>query len=41
MPIYEPGLKEIVENNCKELRLTFDTSLEKNIDGKDILFIAV
>lgn len=41
MPIYEPGLKEIVQKNHKEWRLKFDTSLKKNLDGKDVLFIAV
>ena len=41
MPIYEPGLAELVENNAKAGRLTFTTSLAEGIEGADAVFIAV
>ena len=41
MPIYEPGLAELVENNVEAGRLTFTTSLAGGIEGADAIFIAV
>lgn len=41
IPIYEPGLAEIIERNRDEKRLTFTTSLEEHIDNCDLVFIAV
>ncbi len=41
LPIYEPGLDEIVERNYKKARLHFSTSLEESIIGAQIVFIAV
>ncbi len=41
IPIYEPGLTEIVENNIKRERLYFTTSLKEGIQGCDAVFIAV
>lgn len=41
LPIYEPGLKEIMERNSKEQRLFFTTNLAETIRGSDIAFIAV
>ena len=41
LPIYEPGLDEIVERNFKKGRLHFSTSLEEAIVGAQIVFIAV
>ncbi len=41
IPIYEPGLEEIVLRNIQKGRLTFTTKLEEVIDGSDAVFIAV
>src|SRR5574344_2937249 len=41
MPIYEPGIKELVDKNVREGRLTFSESLESIIDGVSIIFSAV
>ncbi len=41
VPIYEPGLEEIVKRNLKEERLSFTTSLKDGINFGDIIFIAV
>jgi UDPglucose 6-dehydrogenase len=41
MPIYEPGLKELVERNVRAGRLSFTTSYEEGLDGTDFVFIAV
>jgi UDPglucose 6-dehydrogenase len=41
MPIYEPGLEELVRRNRQEGRLTFTTSLEKAVQDAQIVFIAV
>lgn len=41
LPIYEPGLDEIVERNFKKERLHFGTSLKEAIVGAQIIFIAV
>lgn len=41
MPIYEPGLEELVEKNVREGRLSFSFDFEDAILGKDVLFIAV
>ena len=41
MPIYEPGLDVLVENNVKAGRLTFITEPEQAIKNADIVFVAV
>jgi UDPglucose 6-dehydrogenase len=41
MPIYEPGLKELVDRNVKAGRLSFTTSYQEGMDGTEFVFIAV
>jgi UDPglucose 6-dehydrogenase len=41
MPIYEPGLAELVERNVRAGRLSFTTSYEEGLDGTEFVFIAV
>jgi UDPglucose 6-dehydrogenase len=41
MPIYEPGLEELVRRNRQENRLTFTTMLPKAVRAASIIFIAV
>jgi UDPglucose 6-dehydrogenase len=41
MPIYEPGLAELVEKNVREHRLAFTTSLREAAEGAAAVFIAV
>jgi len=41
MPIYEPGLEEMVNRNRQENRLTFTTTLAKAVRESAIIFIAV
>jgi UDPglucose 6-dehydrogenase len=41
IPIYEPGLSELVLNNTKENRLNFTTSLVDGVQASEFVFIAV
>ena len=41
MPIFEPGLAELVTSNAKSGRLTFTTDLAEGIAGASAIFIAV
>ena len=41
IPIYEPGLEEMIPRNVREERLRFTTDLGDAVEASDILFIAV
>src|SRR5919112_4660033 len=41
IPIYEPGLEELVRRNRSEKRLTFTTALDRGVRNAQIIFIAV
>ncbi|MBW2981141.1 UDP-glucose/GDP-mannose dehydrogenase family protein [Candidatus Woesearchaeota archaeon] len=41
VPIYEPGLNELIERNAKEKRLLFSTNLNEAIKSAEIIFICV
>lgn len=41
MPIYEPGLDRLVEENVRDGRLTFTTDLKQAVQGADAVFLAV
>jgi len=41
MPIYEPGLEELVKRNVEAKRLSFTNSTEEGVVKSDIIFIAV
>ncbi|MCM8760840.1 MAG: UDP-glucose/GDP-mannose dehydrogenase family protein [Candidatus Omnitrophica bacterium] len=41
MPIYEPGLSDLIKRNVKESRLSFTTNLKESVNRSDIIFIAV
>ncbi len=41
MPIYEPGLEDLVERNVQAGRLSFTTDLKEAVAGADSVFIAV
>jgi len=41
LPIYEPGLDEMVNRNVEKKRLHFSTNLAEAIQGSEVVFIAV
>ncbi|MPZ18057.1 MAG: nucleotide sugar dehydrogenase [Luteitalea sp.] len=41
LPIYEPGLQELVDRNTEEKRLSFTTNLPRAVRSSSLVFIAV
>ncbi len=41
IPIYEPGLETLVQENARDGRLTFTTDLAEAVQGADAVFLAV
>ena len=41
IPIYEPGLEDLVKSNVDKKRLFFTTDHNRAVEGADIVFIAV
>ncbi len=41
VPIYEPGLEEMIKRNVTEERLSFTTDIKMSVEKSDIIFIAV
>ncbi len=41
LPIYEPGLKEVVDRNIDEKRIMFTVDAKYAIENSDVIFIAV
>ncbi|MBW2975354.1 UDP-glucose 6-dehydrogenase, partial [Candidatus Woesearchaeota archaeon] len=41
IPIYEPGLDDMLDRNFKEKRISFTTDVKRAVESSDVIFIAV
>lgn len=41
IPIYEPGLDDLIKRNRREKRIKFTTSLRSTVESSEVIFIAV
>ncbi|HZN57518.1 MAG TPA: UDP-glucose/GDP-mannose dehydrogenase family protein [Planctomycetota bacterium] len=41
VPIYEPGLEELVQRNASEGRLVFTADLKEAVKGREVIFVCV
>ncbi|MBM3245449.1 MAG: UDP-glucose/GDP-mannose dehydrogenase family protein, partial [Candidatus Omnitrophica bacterium] len=41
IPIFEPGLEEMIKINVKKKRLQFTTSIKEAVKGSEVIFLAV
>ena len=41
VPIYEPGLENIITRNVEKKRLNFSTELKEGLEGVEVIFVAV
>ena len=41
IPIYEPGLEELIQRNVKQKRLQFSANISTSIIKSDVIFICV
>lgn len=41
IPIFEPGLEEMVKENVEEKRFAFSTSIKEAVDNSEVIFITV
>ena len=41
VPIYEPGLKDMLDRNLKEKRISFTTDIKHAVQKAEVIFIAV
>ena len=41
VPIYEPGLAELIQKNVKEERISFTTDIKEGVRNALVIFIAV
>ena len=41
VPVYEPGLEDIIRRNVEKNRLSFTTDIRDGIEGTEVIFVAV
>jgi len=41
IPIFEPGLEDMIKRNIEKKRLSFTTDIKKGFEGSEVIFIAV